>query len=162
MHECCPLTSFLYQSYLDGHFLLGLLPTHFWVQAFSPHLFCSIFFWEPLRHRMDFPLEENSAFWDASDTIPDDSSLVHDPVPDDQTHRSPPLFRVKRWRRDPPEPATLMSSYPKASIMAPRRHFNRWEDGQANPNYKPLGALHFCLEDWLHPLWSNVQVRAVS
>ena len=111
---------------------------------------------------MDFPLEENSAFWDASDTIPDDSSLVHDPVPDDQTHRSPPLFRVKRWRRDPPEPATLMSSYPKASIMAPRRHFNRWEDGQANPNYKPLGALHFCLEDWLHPLWSNVQVRAVS
>ena len=34
----------------------------------------------------------------------------------------------------------LVSSYPKASVLAPRCHFNRWEDGEVNPHYKPLGG----------------------
>ena len=59
----------------------------------------------------------------------DDGSTSGHAVDDSQEHRSQPRFRVKRWRREVPEPAAVMKSFPKSSALAPISSFNRWNEG---------------------------------
>lgn len=58
-------------------------------------------------------------------------------IDEGQEQRSQPLFRVKRWRREVSVPSTVMAPYPKSSVLTPRSHFNRWDDGKVNANHKP-------------------------
>ena len=64
-----------------------------------------------------------------------------DPDTDDTVSQPPPQFRVKRWRRDPPQPPSVMLPCPKASVTSPRHQLNRWEEGMVSPNYKPPGGI---------------------
>jgi len=64
-----------------------------------------------------------------------------DPDADDTAPQSQPRFRVKRWRRDPPQPPSLLLACPKASVTSPRHQLNRWEEGMVSPNYKPSGGI---------------------
>ena len=63
-----------------------------------------------------------------------------DPDTDDTVSQPPPQFRVKRWRRDPPQPPSVMLPCPKASVTSPRHQLNRWEEGMVSPNYRPPGG----------------------
>lgn len=89
---------------------------------------------------MDSPHEVDSTASDVDHKPTDEFSMPGGAIDEGLEQRSQPLFRVKRWRRDPSGSSTLMASYPKASVITPRSHFNRWDDGKVNTNYKPLGG----------------------
>lgn len=90
---------------------------------------------------MDAWLELASPNWELGQHSANDLVLASGPDPDDTAHRSQPRFRVKRCRRDPPEPTTLLLACCKASVTSPRCQLNRWEEGKVSPNYKPLGGV---------------------
>ena len=90
---------------------------------------------------MDSPLELSSPIWDQGQRSANDSLLTSEPDTDDAAFRSQPRFRVKRWRRDPPQPPTLLLACPKASVLSPQHQLTRWEEGMVSPNYKPSGGI---------------------
>ena len=54
-----------------------------------------------------------------------------------------PMFRVKRWRKDPP--TNFVQPSPKACATTPRQTLNRWDQGVLSSQYRPpslhIGAL---------------------
>ena len=90
---------------------------------------------------MDSPLELSSPTWEQGQRSANDSLVTSDPDADDTALRSQPRFRVKRWRRDPPQPPSLLLACPKTSVISPRHQLNRWEEGMVSPNYKPSGGI---------------------
>ena len=90
---------------------------------------------------MDSPRELASPACEQGQHSANDPFLTSSPDTDDIALRSQPRFRVKRWRRDPPEPPTLLLACPKASVVSPRHQLNRWEEGMVSPNYKPSGEI---------------------
>ena len=89
---------------------------------------------------MEFPLEPFSPTWEQGQSSVQDSIGISDPDADNSALRSQPRFRVKRWRRDPPQPQSLVAC-PKASVTSPRFQLNRWEEGLISPHYKPSGGI---------------------
>ena len=97
---------------------------------------------------MDSPRELASPVCEQGQHSANDPFLTSSPDTEDIAFRSQPRFRVKRWRRDPPEPPTLLLACPKSSVISPRHQLNRWEEGMVSPNYKPLGEIALILLWW--------------
>ena len=89
---------------------------------------------------MEFPLEPFPPTWEQGQSSVQDPLGISDQDADDSAFRSQPRFRVKRWRRDPPQPQSLVAC-PKASVTSPRFQLNRWEEGLISPHYKPSGGI---------------------
>ena len=90
---------------------------------------------------MDPPLERSFPMRELGQRPANGPLGAGDPDTDDTASQPQPQFRVKRWRRDPPQPPSLMLPRPKASVTSPRHQLNRWEEGMVSPNYKPSGGI---------------------
>ena len=82
---------------------------------------------------MDFDFAACDVDDDAEQSALDEESTPSHVFHATQEQCPPPRFRVKRWRRNAPEPVVVMQSFPKATPLAPVLTFNRWNDGEIGP-----------------------------